>query len=109
MDNELNKELAEKAIITNEIQKPKLYDFKVKIMFFLSIVFILIGFFKRFVYEYSEYSYSTDINAYVGGDAYNFIINSNQMIAYFVLALLCVVIACTFLIVNTITFSRSIK
>lgn len=51
--------------------------------------------------------YKTTVNAYVGGDAYNYIINSNHMIAYFILALVCVIIACTFIIVNAISGQKS--
>ncbi|GAK03885.1 hypothetical protein JCM19037_2243 [Geomicrobium sp. JCM 19037] len=40
------------------------------------------------------------MNAYVGGDAYNYIINGTHTIAYFVLALLCALVASTILISN---------
>lgn len=51
----------------------------------LSAISLGIGLYKLFVYENSEYG--SKINAYVGGDAYNYIINSNYATAYFVLAL----------------------
>ncbi len=38
---------------------------------------------KAFVYDASHYHLR---NAYVGGDGYNFIINSNYTVAFFVLA-----------------------
>lgn len=46
-------------------------------------IFLALGFFKMLVYEYDDYD---AINAYVGGDAYNFIINGTYATAYFVLA-----------------------
>lgn len=99
---ESNEEIQSKDV-SGEESKVSLYDGKVKALFSLSTLFIIVGFYKRFVYSYSEYSYSTDVNAYVGGDAYNYIINSNHMIAYFILALICVIIGCTFIIVNAIS------
>lgn len=39
-----------------------------------------------FVFENGEYLWSEPVNAYVGGDAYNYIINANYAIGYFVLA-----------------------
>lgn len=41
----------------------------------LGILFAGIGFHKMLVYENSEYSWAKTKNAYVGGDAYNYIIN----------------------------------
>lgn len=99
---ENNKEIQSKDVSGGE-SITSLYDKKVKAMFYLSAFFIIVGFYKRFVYSYSEYSYSTDVNAYVGGDAYNYIINSNHMVAYFILALICVIIGCTFITVNAIS------
>ena len=44
-------------------------------------IFLALGFFKMLIYD--DYN---EINAYVGGDAYNFIINGTYATAYFVLA-----------------------
>lgn len=38
------------------------------------------------VYESGEYSWSKAVNTYVGGDAYNYIINANYATGYFVLS-----------------------
>ncbi|GEM_PF-2598080 len=46
------------------------------------------------------YDWSENVNAYVGGDAYNLIINSNYFIGYLVLALILVLIGSTILICN---------
>ena len=42
-------------------------------------IFLIIGFYKMLIYD--DYT-----NAYVGGDAYNYIINGTYATAYFVLA-----------------------
>lgn len=66
------------------------------ISYICSIIFIGIGFSKLFVYENPDYGDS--VNAYVGGDAYNYIINGNYATAYFTLAILCSMIGSTFII-----------
>lgn len=43
------------------------------------------GFYKMFAYENSEYSFGTKTNVYVGGDAYNYIINGTYATGFFVL------------------------
>lgn len=55
------------------------------------------GFHKYFYYKNSDY---TPVNAYVGGDAYNYIINSNYMCAFFVFALVNVVLGIGILILR---------
>ncbi|MGE7949347.1 hypothetical protein [Lysinibacillus sp. NPDC093688] len=69
-----------------------------------AIVSVGMGFYKMFVYESEDDSYfsSESVNAYVGGDAYNYIINASYATGYFVLALVCMVFACTMLILNNI-------
>ena len=49
----------------------------------LCILNIMIGFYKMFIYENHSWSQK---NAYVGGDAFNYIINSNYAVGYFTLA-----------------------
>ena len=59
------------------------------ILFLLSISCIGMGFNKMLNYRNSNTSYySKSVNAYVGGDAYNYIINGNYATAHFVLAVL---------------------
>jgi len=57
------------------------------------VIFLGVGFHKLTAYEntYSEDEYDLadeedSVNAYVGGDAYNYIINASQATAYFILA-----------------------
>lgn len=52
--------------------------------FLLSIVMIGMGIYKYLVYSNPEYGNKT--NVYVGGDAYNYIINSNYTTGFYVLA-----------------------
>lgn len=63
-----------------------------------SLVFISLGFYKMLVYENSDSYLFKSKNAYVGGDAYNYIINSNYTIAYFALAIFCAIVGMTFII-----------
>jgi len=49
-----------------------------------SAMSLLTGFDKMYVYHNSDYAFD---NAYVGGDAYNYIINAGYATAYFVLAM----------------------
>ena len=62
------------------------------IVFCLGTYFFAIGFDKKDNYKYSEYSYSSNHNAYVGGDAYNYIINGNYFTGYMVLGSSCYII-----------------
>ncbi|GGI18470.1 hypothetical protein [Gottfriedia solisilvae] len=55
-----------------------------KVLFVLAFVCMLLGSYKLFVYDSGEYSDESK-NAYVGGDAYNYIINAGQSTAYFVM------------------------
>lgn len=52
--------------------------------FIVSVVMLSKGINKMTVYNYSEYSYVSE-NAYVGGDAYNYIINGTYSTSFFVL------------------------
>ena len=58
-----------------------------------SAIFVCLGFYKMFAYSNTDYSY---VNAYVGGDCYNYIINGTYAIAYFVLAMMTMVMAFEF-------------
>lgn len=46
------------------------------------IIFLGIGFHKILVYENSDYSWGEHKNSYVGGDAYNYIINGTYFSGY---------------------------
>lgn len=74
------------------------WDAKVWSSFGVAVVFLCIGFYKIWVYKNGELS--DPINAYVGGDAYNYIINASMGTAYFVASLIFVVLGCTFFITN---------
>ena len=51
----------------------------------LAIVFGGLGLYKKNSYRNSEYITSRNVNAYDGGDAYNFIINGTYFSGYFAL------------------------
>ncbi len=64
-----------------------------KVFLVIAIVFYIVsgvmlykGYDKMTNYYNSEYSTSRNVNAYVGGDAYNYIINGNYATGFFVLA-----------------------
>ena len=57
------------------------------ISFFVSLIFLYMGFDKIYSYDNGELYPHTYHNAYVGGDAYNYIINGNYATAFFVLTL----------------------
>jgi len=71
-------------------------------LYLVSSIFVGIGFNKLFVYENSElFDEAKNIdelkNVYVGGDAYNYIINANYANAYFMLGIGIAIIATIFL------------
>ena len=57
------------------------------ISFSFSLIFLYMGFDKIYSYDNGELYPYTYHNAYVGGDAYNYIINGNYATAFFVLTL----------------------
>ena len=85
----------------NDMNKT-IYNFISSICFGLSTIFILLGFNKLFVYENNSDYIEYCKNAYVGSDAYNYMINKEYATAYFVLAILFVIIAMGTLIIKNI-------
>jgi len=76
--------------IENSIDSPKktnAYRVLSIICFLASVVFYALGFDKMYNYTNSEYSFIKNHNAYVGGDAYNYIINGTYSTAFFVLGI----------------------
>ena len=74
------------------------------ILYFVSVLFLGSGFYK--ILFYVNDSYSTT-NAYVGGDAYNYIINTNYAVAYFILAFMFASLATMVLILEELQTQRS--
>lgn len=58
----------------------------------ISILPLGIGFYKMFVYDNGEFI-NDAVNAYVGGDAYNYIINANYATGFFVIAGILIIVA----------------
>ena len=64
-----------------EVRKPAKFLLIIAILFYLlSAVMLYKGYDKMTNYSNPEYSFMTTHNAYVGGDAYNYIINGNYAI-----------------------------
>ncbi len=72
------------------------------ISYLMAAIFLGLGFHKMFVYKPPDSGYDTITNVYVGGDAYNYIINANYATAYFSLAVFCVIVGLTFILTNYI-------
>lgn len=72
------------------MRKPSIKNifFTMAIVFYLvSAIMLYKGYDKMTNYYNSEYSTSHNVNAYVGGDAYNYIINGNYATGFFVLSM----------------------
>lgn len=68
------------------------------VSYFISLIFIGMGFHKMYAYKNPTSKILKSVNAYVGGDAYNYIINANYATAFFILAIFCAIIGMTFVI-----------
>ena len=64
----------------------KLFTGIAVIFYLMSIVMLYKGYDKMTNYYNSEHYSSISVNAYVGGDAYNYIINGTYATAFFVLS-----------------------
>jgi hypothetical protein len=71
------------------------------ILYIASLIFICLGFHKLYAYENSEYGET--VNAYVGSDAHNFIINTGYATSFFILALILSIVATGLLILDKLT------
>ena len=69
------------------------------ISFVISEIFLDVGFYKMWAYDDSSYN---PVNAYVGGDAYNYIINGTYATAFFVLTATFALMGIGFLILHTL-------
>jgi hypothetical protein len=79
------------------------------ISYMLAIISIGIGFYKMYVYNLGDtYPYEPR-NAYVGGDAYNYIINAGYAEAFFILALIFVLLGSTLAIIKAIRLSAQLS
>lgn len=78
------KENTAEAEKENAVKKDSKFKVLAILSFLASVIFMAVGFYKMYVYDNGEI---TDVytNAYVGGDAYNYIINGTYAISFFVL------------------------
>ena len=89
--------------ITNKIEMNQVkWIVAAVISFILSVIMIYKGYDKMTNYYISEYS-SISTNAYVGGDAYNYIINGTYATSFFVLATMFSLMGIGFIIINYIS------
>lgn len=65
--------------------KSKAFNVVAIVLLIVGLISIGIAFDKKNNYVNSEYSFVDKVNVYVGGDAYNYIINSNYFTGYIVL------------------------
>lgn len=72
------------------------------VFYALTVWFIGVGFYKMFVYKSYDNALlaESNINSYVGGDAYNYIINSNYAAGYFTLALIFTILGSVVLVLD---------
>lgn len=85
----------------------KLLTFIEAVSFLLSGVFFYLVFDKLTNYKNPEY-YGEYVNAYVGGDAYNYIINGTYAITFAVLALTCIFVGCFCVLIQQLRKSKKI-
>lgn len=87
MEENITKDKTGKGI-SKETKKEKMgWIIGASIFFVLSCLSFWYGLYKMFVYSNPD-SYVLDaVNAYVGGDSYNYIINANYATGFFVLAI----------------------
>lgn len=94
---------AEKQQDAQQKSEKKIYRWLSWLSFALSLIPLYKGYDKIAHYNSGDYYPYKTINAYVGGDAYNYIINGNYATAYFVLAVGLALIGVGFLIVYYIS------
>lgn len=88
----------------------KIYNIIATIMFIVSLIMIFTGYDK--ITNYSNVGdtiTSLSKNAYVGGDAYNYIINGTYATSYFVLATLFALVGIGFVIIGYLDKIKHIK
>lgn len=79
------------------------------IMFIVSSVMVCLGYDKLSNYYNNETYSSLNNNAYVGGDAYNYIINSTRSTSFFVLATMFALVGVGFIIIGYLDKISNIK
>lgn len=89
--------------INQSIERNKIWAWLSGIMFVISMIPLYEGYDKMTNYYSSDTYDSLNKNAYVGGDAYNYIINAGYSTAFFVLAIGAALLGVGFLIVYYIS------
>ena len=76
------------------MKKQKILYIIAAITLIFTFIFGAVGFYKITKYKNSDSYYSKNINAYVGGDAYNYIINGTYFAGYCALSGACLICSC---------------
>lgn len=84
---------------TKNLERNRVWAWLSGIMFLVSLIPLYKGYDKMTNYYSSDTYYSLNKNAYVGGDAYNYIINASYATAFFVLFVGTALLGIGFLIV----------
>lgn len=88
---------------SNPLNKKTVLLLSIFCSYVISIISICIGFNKMYCYS------NGGANAYVGGDAYNYIINAGYSVAWFVLAVLFVIVGFTLIYIYCNTKNTGVK
>lgn len=97
---EENKEEAKNVYKKDKTRKITVWSIMSIISFIVSGFMLYKGYDKFAHYTNIEGYSSINVNAYVGGDAYNYIINSNYATGFYVLATLFTILGVGFLVIH---------
>jgi hypothetical protein len=73
------------------------------IFYLISAIFMGLGFHKLYKYENYDSEILDSVNAYVGGDAYNYIINTGYATSFFIIATLFTILASFILLMDKLS------
>jgi hypothetical protein len=73
------------------------------IFYLISVIFMGLGFHKLYKYENYDSEILDSVNAYVGGDAYNYIINTGYATSFFIIATLFTILASFILLMDKLS------
>lgn len=99
-ENQTNETVADNSYMKEQNKNFTRWSIASFVFFLCGFISVLKGFDKIYNYNSGEtYPYNS-VNAYVGGDAYNFIINGTYATAFFILGLIFVTLGIGLLIIH---------
>jgi len=98
-----------RQVIGNEYKRWTFWNVTAIISFICAIFTFYKGYDKMTNYINSEHLTYKNVNAYVGGDAYNYIINANYSTAFFVLTTMFVLMGIGFIIIHYVSQNKNFK